>query len=163
MCGIVQPAQFPELAQMQHWLRQGYAGEMQYLQDPRRQDPTSAMNGIRSIIVCALNYNSDYPLSTAARLRENVQQTENGSRGWISRYAWGRDYHEVVWEKLNDLQGCRSRVASMAPKKNQEPFSSLSKSVFFPSQPRPAYFARTRSATGPVHRRCSSSPRRSLR
>jgi len=99
MCGIVQPAQFPELAQMQPWLQQGYAGEMQYLQDPRRQDPAPAMEGIRSIIVCAINYNSDHPLSTAA-----VQQMENGPRGWISRYAWGRDYHEVVWEKLNALQ-----------------------------------------------------------
>ena len=121
MCGIVQPAQFPELAQMQSWLQQGYAGEMQYLHDARRQDPGSALDGTRSIIVCALNYNSDHALSTAAHLeendQENVQQTENGPRGWISRYAWGRDYHEVVWEKLNALQSAMRQHFS-------EPFES---------------------------------------
>jgi epoxyqueuosine reductase len=100
LCGVVQPQQFPELAQMQQWLQQGYAGEMKYLADPRRQNPASAMDGIRSVIVCALNYNSDRPLSTIAA----SQKSSNGPRGWISRYAWGRDYHQVVWEKLNALQ-----------------------------------------------------------
>jgi len=30
---------FPELEQMPEWLARGYAGEMQYLADPRRSDP----------------------------------------------------------------------------------------------------------------------------
>jgi epoxyqueuosine reductase len=100
MCGVVRAELFPELAQMREWLGRGYAGEMKYLEDSRRQDPASAMPGIRSVIVCALNYNSDQALSTEAAAQSGDQEP----RGWISRYAWGRDYHEVIWEKLNALQ-----------------------------------------------------------
>jgi epoxyqueuosine reductase len=100
MCGVVRAERFPELAPMREWLARGYAGEMKYLEDPRRQDPPSAMPGIRSVIVCALNYNSGQPLSTEAY----SSRKDDEPRGWISRYAWGRDYHQVIWEKLNALQ-----------------------------------------------------------
>jgi len=98
LCGVVRVETFPELAQFGKWLARGYAGEMRYLEDPRRQNPALVQENMRSAIVCALNYNTDLPYSVdaaAARSRE--------PRGWISRYAWGRDYHEVVWEKLNAL------------------------------------------------------------
>jgi epoxyqueuosine reductase len=100
LCGVVRAESFPELAQMREWLERGYAGEMQYLSDPRRSDPRSAMDGIRSVIVCALNYNTDRPRSTEAAANPNGAEP----RGWISRYAWGRDYHEVVREKLEVLR-----------------------------------------------------------
>jgi epoxyqueuosine reductase len=80
------------------WLERGYAGEMKYLADARRQDVRSAASGVRSVIVCALNYNSDQPYST-----EIESESVEVPRGWISRYAWGDDYHEVMWEKLNLL------------------------------------------------------------
>ena len=89
---------FPELAHFEEWLALGYAGEMNYLEDPRRRNPALNQENLRSAIVCALNYNTDFPYSVdvaAAKTRE--------PRGWISRYAWGRDYHEVLWEKLNAL------------------------------------------------------------
>src|SRR5258706_6830995 len=73
---------------------------MRYLQDPRRQDPRNPMPGGRSLIVCALNYNTDKPYSTNVQTRRD----DSGSpQGWISRYAWGDDYHDVLWEKLNLL------------------------------------------------------------
>jgi epoxyqueuosine reductase len=100
MCGVVRAARFSELAHMQEWLARGYAGEMKYLEDPRRQEPSSSMPGIRSVIVCALNYNSGQSLSTEA----SSSRKDEEPRGWISRYAWGRDYHQVIWEKLNTLQ-----------------------------------------------------------
>jgi len=54
---------------------------------------------LRSVIVCALNYNTAHPYSTDA-----AAALEDGTpRGWISRYAWGHDYHQVMWEKLNTL------------------------------------------------------------
>jgi epoxyqueuosine reductase len=99
LCGVVRAEKFPELARMQEWLERGYAGEMKYLADPRRSDPQNAFPGVRSVIVCALNYNADKPRSTDAA----TQEANGKPRGWISRYAWGRDYHEVLWEKLNAL------------------------------------------------------------
>src|SRR5271154_1472776 len=93
------------LAELQHlpeWLNRGHAGEMNYLHDPRRAHPALAMDGARSLIVVALNYNSAFPCSTEAAT--SALPNENDSpRGWISRYAWGDDYHEVLWEKLNAL------------------------------------------------------------
>jgi epoxyqueuosine reductase len=107
VCGFVRAEEFPELAHMKEWLERGYAGEMKYLADPRRSDPQNAFPGVRSAIVCALNYNADKPRSTETATQEHG----DGPKGWISRYAWGRDYHEVLWEKLNALtQEMRSRI-----------------------------------------------------
>ena len=90
-----------ELANLPEWLNRGYAGEMQYLHDPRRADPSLAMAGARSFIVVALNYNSPHPYSTDVSPLSG--SGDDAPRGWISRYAWGDDYHEVLWQKLNAL------------------------------------------------------------
>ena len=68
LCGVVRAEAFPELAKTAEWLARGYAGEMKYLRDPRREDPRAAMPGIRSVIVCLLNDNTTFPLSIEARL-----------------------------------------------------------------------------------------------
>jgi epoxyqueuosine reductase len=87
---------FEELAHLPEWLGRGYAGEMNYLRDARRGDPRLVLDGARSLIVVALNYNSSLPYSTELP----VTHAEESPRGWISRYAWGDDYHEVLREKL---------------------------------------------------------------
>jgi epoxyqueuosine reductase len=99
LCGFVRPGKFPELEQFPEWLARGYAGEMNYLADPRRADPEQAMPGVRSIIVCLLPYSTAHSLSTDARLGGDGE----APRGWISRYAWGNDYHDVLREKLDAL------------------------------------------------------------
>jgi len=55
-----------------------------------------------------LNYNTAQPLSTNAAL-----PGEDGTRrGWISRYAWGDDYHDVLLERLDALvESLRERFA----------------------------------------------------
>ncbi len=98
-CGVVRAEKFPELAQTSEWLAREYGGEMKYLADPRRSDPQSALPGVRSVIVCLLNYNTAHPLSTETK----PQNDEEEPRGWISRYAWGRDYHEVLRDRLDRL------------------------------------------------------------
>jgi epoxyqueuosine reductase len=101
LCGVVRAESFPELADHKKWLDMGYAGEMRYLHDARRRDPLLVMENLRSAIVCGLTYNTPYPYSTAAAA--SPAKEGESPRGWISRYAWGDDYHEVVWEKLNAL------------------------------------------------------------
>jgi epoxyqueuosine reductase len=92
---------FPEHEAFDEWLARGYAGEMGYLGDPRRRNPEQVLTGARSVIVCALNYNTRQPKSNEV----GGDGGDRASRGWISRYAWGRDYHEVLWERLNTLGG----------------------------------------------------------
>src|SRR5215471_17028711 len=99
ICGVAPAEKFPELQQFPEWLDRGYGGEMKYLSDTRRLDPQRAMSNVRSLIVCALNYNSSFPYST----KVNGAAADESPRGWISRYAWGSDYHQVLWEKLNAM------------------------------------------------------------
>jgi epoxyqueuosine reductase len=115
LCGVVLADSFPELAQFEEWLGRGYAGEMKYLEDPKRRNPLLVQEDLRTAIVCGLNYNTAHPYSVEAAARPQGAEPH----GWISRYAWGSDYHEVMWEKLNALtealrerfpQGFHSRV-----------------------------------------------------
>jgi epoxyqueuosine reductase len=99
LCGVAPADAFPELAQYSAWVERGHAGEMNYLRDERRVDPRLALDGARSLIVAALNYNSPQPYST----EQAGVHDDDSPRGWISRYAWGDDYHEVLREKLNVL------------------------------------------------------------
>ncbi|HEV1996378.1 MAG TPA: tRNA epoxyqueuosine(34) reductase QueG [Candidatus Acidoferrum sp.] len=109
LCGVVRAEKFPELEQTSEWLARGYAGEMKYLADPRRSDPQSAMPGIRSAIVGLLNYNTAQPLSTDPALPID----DGKPSGWISRYAWGDDYHDVLRERLDALvESLRDRFTS---------------------------------------------------
>ena len=99
LCGVVRADKFPELENASEWLSRGYAGEMKYLSDSRRDDPRKAMPGVRSIVVCLLNYNTDQPVSTDTQ----VAVRDSEPRAWISRYAWGDDYHEVLGKRLEAL------------------------------------------------------------
>jgi len=99
LCGVVRAGKFPELNQTPEWLARGYAGEMKYLADPRRGNPQSAMPGIQSAIVALLNYNTARPFSTDPALPID----DHKPSGWISRYAWGDDYHEILRDRLDAL------------------------------------------------------------
>jgi epoxyqueuosine reductase len=99
-CGIAAARQFPELAHLEEWLARGYAGDMRYLHDQRRQSPSCIVQGARSVIVCALNYNTSLPFSTEV---PHEIASQDGPHGWVARYAWGDDYHSVLGEKLDVL------------------------------------------------------------
>jgi len=98
LCGVARAEKFPELAH-EDWLAKGYGGQMNYLADLRRSDPQSVMPDLRSVIVCVLNYNTDQPLSAEVMRHADSQEPH----GWLSRYAWGSDYHEVLGKKLEAL------------------------------------------------------------
>jgi epoxyqueuosine reductase len=100
LCGVVQAGPLPELERMDEWLARGYAGNMKYLEDARRRDPRNLKKNIRSAIVCALNYNTKFSYSTEAGAPPEPDG-EQAAQGWISRYAWGGDYHQVLWGMLD--------------------------------------------------------------
>ena len=99
LCGVALIEQLAELAHLPEWLNQGYAGEMNYMHDPRRTNPALVLEGARNLIVVALNYNSALPYSTESA----AVSSDESPRGWISRYAWGDDYHEVLHDRLQTL------------------------------------------------------------
>src|SRR5215470_18540525 len=115
LCGIAAVGNFPELARFPEWIAAGRAGEMKYLESRdeagnlRRASLGSVGPWARSVIVCAINYNTEQPYSTAVN---------NSGRGWISRYAWSReDYHDAV---LRRLRAVESRLAGYAEKWRQD-------------------------------------------
>lgn len=102
LAGIAGVGEFPELDYFPTWLAQGRGGEMAYLQARdeqgwlKRASLGTVAPWARSVVVCALNYNTAPPYSTAVR---------DSGRGWISRYAWSRrDYHNVVLRKLRQVE-----------------------------------------------------------
>ena len=101
LCGVAPAAAAPELQHLPEWLARGYAGEMGYLADARRGDPARVMPGAKSVVVCALPYNTEKPFST--HVPAGTPDVE--PRGWISRYAWGDDYHDALGMKLQELAG----------------------------------------------------------
>ena len=97
------------VSHLERWLQRGFAGEMAYMQRhaAARQHPEHVLDGVRSVIMAAMNYNT----SPAAEQAGTAQ-------GRISRYAWGQDYHEVLRTGLKRLVSfirdqapdCRGRV-----------------------------------------------------
>jgi epoxyqueuosine reductase len=98
LLGIAPISDFPDLDRFPEWIAAGRAGEMKYMEARdeagtlKRASPKSTFPWARSVIVCAINYNTAQPYSTEAHDPE---------RGWIARYAWSReDYHDAVLRRL---------------------------------------------------------------
>jgi len=91
-CGIAK-AEFleEEAPKLEHWLQQGFHGEMQYMENhfDKRLDPRKLVPGAKSVISLQYNYFTS-------------KEPTKGSYK-ISKYAFGEDYHFVVKEKLNQL------------------------------------------------------------
>lgn len=94
-CRIAASAPPQHGAEFSAWLREGAAGEMEWLGrgEAKRRDPQKVLEGTRSVIVVALNYWQGEPAAHPA----------NAAGGRIARYAWGDDYHEVMLRKLEQL------------------------------------------------------------
>jgi epoxyqueuosine reductase len=98
LCGIAPVRKFAELQVFPAWIADGKHGEMKYMEardeagELKRASLARVAPWARSVIVCAINYNTAHPYST---------QTVDAGRGWISRYAWAReDYHDAVRRRL---------------------------------------------------------------
>jgi epoxyqueuosine reductase len=101
----VGPAGPPEHgAELRRWIEAGHAGTMGYLARrlEERLDPARVLPGVRSVVCVGLNYYQGAP----------------ADQSWspVARYAWGRDYHDVIEPRLERLAaflaeagGARSR------------------------------------------------------
>jgi epoxyqueuosine reductase len=80
---------------LSRWLTEGRHAGMAYMaREPhRRSRPQSVLPGAKSVIVLALNYAQDMPPDPG-----------RGTVGRVSRYAWGRDYHLVIEDRLAQLE-----------------------------------------------------------
>jgi epoxyqueuosine reductase len=97
IAGVTAATPHADFARFESWRRSGKAGEMGYLTDRRaevRGDPRRLLGSAQSIICLGKLYNTDRPFSTAG--------CEAG-QGWISRYAWGLDYHDVLRPAIEKL------------------------------------------------------------
>lgn len=107
LAGIAPVKDLPELKYFPQWIAEGRAGEMNYLERRdehgrlQRASLAHVAPWARSVVVCAINYNTAQPYSTQAE----GQSTHARARGWISRYAWShQDYHDSVMKRLRQVE-----------------------------------------------------------
>jgi len=166
LVGIAPAHPGPDLDFARAWVERGFGGEMSYLANPRRFDPSAVLPSVKSVVCVGLIYNTPFPYSTELGSRQKAAGTGEESgvrsqesegnrtgasipepspsgtgcpreaatgegnewrasnfdsriahavapRAWISRYAWGRDYHEIMREKLERL---RASIQALAPR-----------------------------------------------
>ncbi len=81
-----------EARHLEQWLQQGMHGQMHYMANhfDKRVDPTQLVPGAKSVISLVYNY-------------YNPAKQEDPTAPKISQYAYGKDYHFVVKDKLKAL------------------------------------------------------------
>lgn len=97
LAGIASATPNPDVPRYLDWIARGAAGAMSYLTDRRaavRADPRNLLQSARSIISVGKLYDTPHPRST---------EFTDCELAWISRYAWGSDYHDVMRRQLNAL------------------------------------------------------------
>jgi epoxyqueuosine reductase len=93
LCRVAQCARPPHAAEFDRWLEDGNAGDMSWLarNKERRKDPGQVLPGARSMIVLAMNY------------WQGHEPAPGSARGTVARYAWGDDYHDLIEDRLREL------------------------------------------------------------
>lgn len=91
-----------EIRNLENWLGKNYQAGMNYLERNlnKRTDPREIMPDAKSIISLGLIYNTPF------------NHSEDKKLGKVSRYAWGKDYHLVIWEMLDQLENELSSIDS---------------------------------------------------
>lgn len=83
-----------EIEHLREWLSKGYNASMEYMNRniEKRYDVRNILPNAKSVISLAIDY------------FVNDNHTNQNGCGKISRYAWGKDYHLIMWEKLELLE-----------------------------------------------------------
>ena len=105
----VREEDFPEIEAFADWIAAGNAGEMAYMEkrtetgELKRSSAKNSAAWAKSVIVCAINYNTAHPYSV---------DLHDPARGWISRYAWGAmDYHNALMPRLRQVEASLRELA----------------------------------------------------
>ena len=91
-CGIAKAVKLDDDARrLEKWLSKGMHGNMHYMENhfELRIDPQKLFHGAKSVITLLKNY---YP-----------SQQQNNKAPLIAKYAWGKDYHLVIRNQLNEF------------------------------------------------------------
>jgi epoxyqueuosine reductase len=144
LVGIAPAADAAELKHFPEWIAAGHAGEMKYLEarddqgDLKRASLARVAPWARSVVVCAINYNTDQPYST---------EVHEPTRGWISRYAWSReDYHDAVLRRLKQVEAALHRALPAELYREDQPDREHQPD----QEDRPALTTRSYVDTGPI-------------
>lgn len=92
-CGISKAEKLEDdSARLSDWLNNGFHATMQYMENhfDKRVDPSRLVEGAKSVISVVLNY---YP----------SEKQQDPEAPVISKYAYGRDYHDVIRPRLRQL------------------------------------------------------------
>ncbi len=96
--GITKALPHPSMGVFQDWVRKGNHADMAYLSREdalaKRRDPNLVLEGCQSIICLAFPYKPP---------KAELLETRPGA-GRISAYALTRDYHDILREKLSELE-----------------------------------------------------------
>ena len=81
-----------EAKKLEIWLNNNHHGKMNYMENyfDLRTDPRKLVDDAKSVITVLLNYYTD-----------NLQKDKTAPK--ISKYAYGKDYHYIIRDKLNIL------------------------------------------------------------
>jgi epoxyqueuosine reductase len=92
---------------LRRWQEAGMAADMGYMHRPVEllSDPQRLQKSARSVVSLGVSY---YP-------GEHPENLDGGGR--VARYAWGKDYHDIIKERLRELRaeleetlGCRIKA-----------------------------------------------------
>jgi len=86
------------------WLRQGFSGQLEYMKrtEELRRNPHRLVPWAVSIVSVGMNYYTPFFRPAASPQ----------PKGWISRYAWGDDYHYLIQDKLESLLDSIRRICN---------------------------------------------------
>jgi len=89
-----------ETERLQTWLKNGYNAGMKYMEKniDKKKDVRLILPEAKSIISLGMNYFTPHQFAG----QENS--------GKVSRYAWGKDYHLIIWEKLDQLKTILKKI-----------------------------------------------------
>ena len=101
-CEVAAVRKLDALPHLEEWLSQGMHGSMGWMERSveKRADPGLVLPGARSVLVLTRSYWT------------GEAATEDPSRGRISRYAWGAEYHDVMGAAIRELY---ERVQEIVP------------------------------------------------